>query len=122
MFQPIRASELDPDETAEDQLPEIETNTLLSDATLADLQLSEGLLEFDPSVTEYSIEIDNTVEILVLRPVPTAVSATVEVKVLSADGDDIKVEPYGMVSGFRTSTSVKRQFLQQSLLRIVELT
>ena len=51
-----------PDANDDDQSLESEASKRSSDATLSDLQLSEGLLEFDPTVMEYEVEFDDSVE------------------------------------------------------------
>ena len=101
--------ESDPYVVSDEDLPKSEAPTVNSDATLSDLQLSEGLLEFDSSVMNYMIEFDNSVEHLVLNPIPNAVGATVAVTVGSGDNDNADVEANG--GSFRVTNIMVGQTL-----------
>ena len=58
---------------------------------LSDLILSSGKLEFDPTTTDYSIEVDNSDRSLMLTPVLTHPDAAVKVTVEPPNGGSIEI-------------------------------
>ena len=63
-----------------------EANT---DATLSDLQLSEGNFEFDPTKANHTVVLPNHVDNLVIVPVPNVPKATVDVSVDSKEHEGV---------------------------------
>ena len=64
------------------EVPEAST-----DATLSDLQLSEGGFEFDPTKANHTVLLPNRVDSLIIAPVPNVPTATVDVSVESLEHD-----------------------------------
>ena len=64
------------------EVPEAST-----DATLSDLQLSEGGFEFDPTKANHTVLLPNRVDSLLIAPVPNVPTATVDVSVESPEHD-----------------------------------
>ena len=78
-----RISELD--EEIEDRDTETETA-----GGISDIKLSEGILEFDPFCTNYSLDVGNTVELLTVMPVTNRIDANINVSYETPDGDMIE--------------------------------
>ena len=68
---------------------ETEVPKASTDATLSDLQLSEGSFEFDPTKANHTVVLSNRVDSLVIAPVPNVPTATVDVSVESPEHDGI---------------------------------
>ena len=69
-----------------------ETKDHGSDLTggISDIKLSEGTFEFNPTRTNYSLEVENTVELLSVTPVPTRPGATIEITFDTPTGETIE--------------------------------
>ena len=78
------SDELSPMPDTETEVPEAST-----DATLSDLQLSEGSFEFDPTKANHTFVLPNRVDSLVIEPVPNVPTATVDVSVKSLEHDSV---------------------------------
>ena len=76
--------ECSPPRDTQTEVPEASTN-----ATLSDLQLSEGSFEFDPSKASHTVVLPNHVDSLVMAPVPDDPTATVDVSVESLEHDGV---------------------------------
>ena len=67
---------------AQTEVPEAST-----DATLSDLQLSEGGFEFDPTKANHTVFLRNRVDSIAIAPVPNVPTATVDVSVAPPEHD-----------------------------------
>ena len=63
------------------------------DATLTDLTLSVGNIDFDSSVTSYRVDVDNDVDSLSLNPIAGYPQATIRVSASDESGSPIVVTP-----------------------------
>ena len=95
----LLTTDREPDEPPRKPTPDIfsppsddETEVLKvsTDATLSDLQLSEGSFDFDPTKANHTVVLPKRVDSLVIAPVPNAPTATVDVSVESPDNDGTK--------------------------------
>ena len=57
---------------------------------ISDIRVSEGTLAFNPSHTYYSLEVDNTVELLAITPLTNRGDATINVSYDTPDGETIE--------------------------------
>ena len=78
----------DPDDQKEDQVEEPVSEP---QPGLSDLILSSGKLEFNPTTTDYLIEVDNSDRSLMLTPVLTHPDAAVKVTVETPNGGSIEI-------------------------------
>ena len=74
-----------PAQNVKTQVPEV--SEVSTDATLSDLHLSDGVLEFDPTTLYYAVILQNCVDSLVIDPVPNVETATVDVSLESPGSD-----------------------------------
>ena len=85
-----------PESTEEDCMSELEDEIEGSDpeaetsGVISDIKLSEGTLEFNPFHTNYSLEVENTVEQLTVTPLTNRGAATINVSFETPDGDTIE--------------------------------
>ena len=78
----------DPDDQKENQVEELVSEP---QPGLSDLILSSGKLEFNPTTTDYLIEVDNSDRSLMLTPVLTHPDAAVKVTVETPNGGSIEI-------------------------------
>lgn len=78
-----------PDETSPPPDTQPEVSEASADATLSDLQLSEGSFEFNPKKANHTVVLPNRADSLVIVPFPTGPTATVDVSVESRDHGEI---------------------------------
>ena len=62
-----------------------EATEVSNDATLSDLKLSDGRFEFDPATANHTVFLQNSVDGLVITPVPNVETATVDVSLVSPE-------------------------------------
>ena len=80
----------------EERTPALEDKTEVKDPELdltvgiSDIKLSEGTIEFNPTLTNYSFEVENTVELLSVTPVTTRPDATIEITFDTPTGETIE--------------------------------
>ena len=70
----------------------IERHTKSSDATLSELRISEGSLQFDPDRTKYEVLLENGIGIFQIWPVTNTANATIAVTAESTDGHSGELE------------------------------
>ena len=80
---------------------------------LSNIRLSDGTLDFSPTQKNYTINLDNEVESLAITPVPDRVDVTVDVAVLTPDGESIE----GLESD-RETFIVSNLFVGQTVISI----
>ena len=81
----------EPDEPPPKPTPNTQTQgpKASTDATLSDLQMSDGGFEFDPTRINHAVILHNRVDNLVIAPVPNVAAATVAVSVESPGHDGV---------------------------------
>lgn len=80
----------------EERTPTVEDKTEVRDPDpdltggISDIKLSEGTFEFNPTRTNYSLEVENTIELLSVTPIPSRPGASIEITFDTPTGETIE--------------------------------